>query len=282
MLKHIRRLSLKKYLLLFFILVLFSYGYSFAIALLFSEDYTAINYSFNAGLSLSIIGSIALYMIYKIDAILHHYLLGNSKSTILLNFLISLTCTSLVFFIISWFLNLMLRKNIGINFSFIKEQIVIINYLFILILSYHTIAYFTRAIAEKNKELKADNLELSVALNKYLKRLPSVVNKKTTLIPVDEVVYFRIESGIVFAYLSNGLQKPLSITTLNALESKLNPTVFFRINRSEIVHLDKIASHEPYFKDRLAIKLIDKTTILYTSNSKSAAFRKWLVNPSNY
>ena len=123
---------------------------------------------------------------------------------------------------------------------------------------------------------------MSLALNKYLKRIPSLINKETTLISIDDVVYFKIENGIVFAHLIDGKQKPLSITTLNELESKLNPAVFFRINRSEILHFDKIVSFEPYFKDRLAIKLLESKTILYTSNAKSTLFRKWLVNPSNY
>lgn len=252
------------------------------ISLLFAEDYRAIDYSFDSGISLSIIGCLAVFIIYKVDNLIHKLILGNSKSIILLNFFISLLSTVLLFFFISWIFNLVLRNNISISFSFIKEQIVIINYLFILILAYHTIGYFTRAIAKKNKELKADNLEMSLALNKYLKRIPSIINKKTTLIPIDDIVYFKIESGIVFAHLISGEQKPLTITTLNELESKLNPTVFFRINRSEILHFDKIASHEPYFKDKLAIKLLDSETILYTSNSKSPSFRKWLVNPSNY
>jgi DNA-binding LytR/AlgR family response regulator len=89
-----------------------------------------------------------------------------------------------------------------VSFSFIKEQIIIINYLLILILAYHTIAYFTRAITKKNEELEAENLEMNLALHNYLQRIPSVLNKTTSLIPVDEILYFRIEDGILFAYLS--------------------------------------------------------------------------------
>lgn len=157
-----------------------------------------------------------------------------------------------------------------------------INYLLILVLAYQAIAYFTRTISRKNKALKTENLELNLALNKYLKRIPSVLNKKTSLISVDEIFYFKIEDGVLFAFLSEGKKKPLIIATLNALAPKLNPTTFFRINRSEIVNIDKIAFFEPYFKDRLAIRLSDNKTILYTSNNKSASFKKWLVNPTDF
>lgn len=272
----------KKYSAIVFSIVFFSFAYTFMIAVLIAEDYHTINYSFISGFSSSIIGCIALFIVHKVDNSINKVIISTSKSTVLLKFFISLFSTSLLFFCISWFLNIILKNNFLVSFSFLKEQIIIINYLLILILAYHTIAYFTRAISKKNKVLKAENLEMNLALHKYLKRIPSVLNKKTSLISVDDIYYFKIEDGILFAYISDSIKKPLLITTLNDLESKINPTLFFRINRAEIVRIDKILSFEPYFKDRLAIKLSDNKTTLYTSNNKSAAFRKWLINPTDY
>lgn len=252
------------------------------ISFLFAEDYDSINYSIDSGISSSIIGCITIFMVHRIDSFINKALVKKLKSSFLIKFLISLFSVTILFFFISFILNIVVRDNYSISFSFIKEQIIIVNYILLLILSYYAIAFFTRKVAQKNKELKADNLEMSLALNKYSQRLPSVINKKTKLISVDEILFFKIEEGIVFAYVSNNKKCALSETTLNTLESKINPSVFFRINRSEIVHIDKIDSYEPYFKDRLAIKLSDKKTILYTSNAKSASFKKWLVNPANF
>lgn len=273
----------KRYIAILFFIVFFSFAYTFMIAFLFAEDYKTINYSLISGISSSIIGCIALFIVYKVDSILNKVIISTSKSTILIKFFISFLSTSLLFFFISWMLNIILKNDFSVSFSFLKEQITIINYLLILILAYHTIAYFTRAISKKNKALKAENLQMNLALHKYLKRIPSVLNKKTSLISIDDIFYFKIEDGILFAYVSSeSKKKPLLITTLNDLESKINPALFFRINRAEIVHIDKIISFEPYFKDRLAIKLTDNKTILYTSNNRSAAFRKWLINPTDY
>lgn len=251
------------------------------IAVLFTEDYESINYHIDSGIWASIMGSIAIFIVYKLDNLINSVVVKSLKSVFLINFFISFIITTLLFFITSWILNIILRGSFSVNFSFLKEQIIIIYYLLILILAYHTISFFTRTMALKNKKLIADNKEMSLALNKYLKRIPSVLNKKTSLIPIDDILYFKIDDGIIFAYLSDDNKKALTIATLNVLESKLNPNVFFRINRSEIVNINKISSFEPYFKDRLAVKLIGNKTILYTSNAKSASFRNWLIDSAN-
>lgn len=252
------------------------------IALLFAEDYNSITYNFNSGISSSIIGILVLYIVNKIDEAINKVIVKSSKSIILINFFISFFSTALLFFVISWILNIIIKNDLTVSFSFIKEQIIIINYLLILILTYHTVAYFTRAVSKKNEELEAENLEMNIALSNYLNRIPSTINKKTSLIQVDEIHYIRIEDGILFAYLSSSKKRPLAFTTLNALLEQINPNVFFRINRSEIINIDSVDSFENYSKDRLAIKLSDHKTVLYTSNTKSASFRKWLTNPTKY
>ena len=41
--------------------------------------------------------------------------------------------------------------------------------------------------------------------------------------------------------------------TLSDVEGKIDPSKFFRINRSEIINLDFLEKVEPYFKNKLAI-----------------------------
>lgn len=247
------------------------------IAVLFAPEFSAINYYLDSGLSLSLIGCITIYIVYKIDNFINKMIIKSSKSIFIINFLISFFISSIFFAFISWFLNIILRDEWSLNFSFLRQQMLIVNFLLILILSYHTILYFTRSITLKNRKLTADNLEMSLALKKYLTRIPSLSNKKTVLIPIKNVLFFKIEEGIVFAYTSENNKKALTTTTLNSLEPKLNPVIFFRINRSEIVNLDKVESYEPYLKDRLAIKISKSNITLYTSNSKSSSFRERLV-----
>jgi two-component system LytT family response regulator len=50
-------------------------------------------------------------------------------------------------------------------------------------------------------------------------------------------------------------QKPLILRSLNALDDRLDPNVFFRANRKHIINLRMIESIEPYFSGGLIVKL---------------------------
>lgn len=49
--------------------------------------------------------------------------------------------------------------------------------------------------------------------------------------------------------------KPLILRSLNSLEERLDPTVFFRANRKHIINLRMIESIEPYFSGGILVKL---------------------------
>ncbi len=49
--------------------------------------------------------------------------------------------------------------------------------------------------------------------------------------------------------------KPMILRSLNALEDRLDPQVFFRANRKHIINLRMIESIEPYFSGGLLLKL---------------------------
>lgn len=52
-----------------------------------------------------------------------------------------------------------------------------------------------------------------------------------------------------------GDQKPLVLRSLNKLEEKLDPLVFFRANRKHIINLRWVESIEPWFSGGLMVKL---------------------------
>ncbi|MFY0629457.1 MAG: LytTR family transcriptional regulator DNA-binding domain-containing protein [Flavobacteriaceae bacterium] len=248
------------------------------IAVLSAHDSSSINYHLDGAIFISLFGYFCIFIVYKIDKIINQLNIKYSNSIFFINFSLSFLISSSIIIFISWIFNGFVRDEWALQFVFVKQQMILLNFLLIIILSYLTISYFTRSVSIRNKKLKADNLEMSLALHKYLTRIPSLSNKKTTLIPVNKVSYFKIDEGVLFAYTSKDEKHPLTITTLNVLESKLNPTNFFRINRSEIININKVESYEPYLKDRLAIKLSHRSITLYTSNAKSASFREWVVN----
>ncbi|MEM9928979.1 MAG: LytTR family DNA-binding domain-containing protein [Bacteroidota bacterium] len=64
--------------------------------------------------------------------------------------------------------------------------------------------------------------------------------------------------------------------TLSNLQQQLDPKHFYRINRSQLVCLDHLQSIEPYFKNRLIMKVAGYPEQVTTSSATTAGFRVWL------
>lgn len=71
-------------------------------------------------------------------------------------------------------------------------------------------------------------------------------------------------------------QKHVINFTLSDIEKKVNPSKFFRINRSQLINIGFIENIEPYFKNRLSIKIKGLSNSLLTSGNKTPDFRKWI------
>lgn len=91
-------------------------------------------------------------------------------------------------------------------------------------------------------------------------------------IPLSDIRY--IESLENYARLYFGNQKAMIKRSLNLLEEKLDPTVFFRANRSQIINIHFIQDIHPHFNNRLQIKLTSGETI-DVSSRQSVKFRNW-------
>jgi DNA-binding LytR/AlgR family response regulator len=96
------------------------------------------------------------------------------------------------------------------------------------------------------------------------------------LLPVQEVSCIRASGGVVIAYDQKGKCHILSESSLSAIESELDPNQFFRLNRSDIVHVDAIDRVEPYNRDTLAVMTSTLQEPLLTSKGRTARFRRWL------
>jgi len=121
--------------------------------------------------------------------------------------------------------------------------------------------------------------QLSAALRQppttYKQRLPvRQPNNGFYLLPIEAVAYLQADEGVVFAFDQQGARHPLA-GTLGEWEQQLDPTRFFRLNRSELLHLEAVAQVEPYFNNRLAVRLRQGTTLL-SSSAQTPALRRWL------
>ncbi|MDG3582927.1 LytR/AlgR family response regulator transcription factor [Galbibacter pacificus] len=82
-----------------------------------------------------------------------------------------------------------------------------------------------------------------------------------------------IESMDNYAQLHFGNEKAMIKRSLNLLEKKLDPHVFFRANRGQIINTEYIRDIQPYFNNRLRIVLTTGKTI-EVSSRQSVLFKK--------
>lgn len=76
---------------------------------------------------------------------------------------------------------------------------------------------------------------------------------KYWLIKLNSVRLFESIGNYVRIYFDQ--HKPLLLRSLNALEERLDPHIFFRANRKHIINLRMIDSIEPYFSGGILVKL---------------------------
>jgi two-component system LytT family response regulator len=77
--------------------------------------------------------------------------------------------------------------------------------------------------------------------------------EKCWFVTLKDVRYFESEGNYVRVRF--GDQKPLVLRSLNKLEEKLDPLVFFRANRKHIINLRWVDKIEPWFSGGLMVKL---------------------------
>ncbi len=88
-----------------------------------------------------------------------------------------------------------------------------------------------------------------------------------------EVKLFEIHGSYTRIHFEH--HKPLIPRTLQQLEARLDPKVFFRINRQQIINLKWIAGIEPWFSNTLKLTLRDGPEV-EVSRQQSVRFRELL------
>ncbi|WP_213279068.1 LytR/AlgR family response regulator transcription factor [Chryseobacterium indologenes] len=111
---------------------------------------------------------------------------------------------------------------------------------------------------------------------KYKKRFTVSSHQGIYFVNTEDITFFEAEEGIVFAFDTTGKKYLLNESTLKEIENQLSPSDFFRINRSEIVQKIHVERIERYNKNTLSIQIKGQKAHLVTSQSNTAAFRKWI------
>ncbi len=133
---------------------------------------------------------------------------------------------------------------------------------------------------EQNNTVDSDTLAfLKKALKEeqvqYKKRFVIKRSKGIQLLSVDDISIIEASGDFCMATDVNGKKHPI-LQKIGVLAEKLNPKKFFKINRSQIVHIEYIETIENHFKNRLLIKLTGVEEKVMTSSSHTSDFRKWI------
>ncbi|BFO67578.1 LytR/AlgR family response regulator transcription factor [Chryseobacterium sp. KCF3-3] len=110
----------------------------------------------------------------------------------------------------------------------------------------------------------------------YKKRFTVSSHQGFYFINTEEISFFGAEEGVVFAFDTAGKKHLLNESTLKEIEMQLNPSDFFRINRSELVQKNHIERIERYNKNTLSVQIKGQKDHLITSQSNTSTFRKWI------
>lgn len=113
--------------------------------------------------------------------------------------------------------------------------------------------------------------------NQYKSRFLIKIGDKYRSVPVGEISHFHITERSVF--LSDYQGKDYGVdSSLEQLQSMLDPRKFFRINRECIVNINAITLMHSYSSSRLQLTLKDreKSDLFVVSREKVAEFKKWI------
>ncbi len=143
-----------------------------------------------------------------------------------------------------------------------------------------------RAI-EKYKQRTGSNMQQMMDLLKQMNIVPSkkeiqkriVIRYGDTIkmVEISDVAYFYTEDKINFLCTKGNLRYPID-QNLDELESIVDDTIFFRINRQYIININAIDKMLAWSKSRVKVILkpvCDQETIV--STERSPHFKEWLT-----
>ena len=110
------------------------------------------------------------------------------------------------------------------------------------------------------------------------KRFLIQVAEKFRKVVIEEIAYFYTTDGIVFLKTFDGLSYPAD-TSLDNLESTVDPAQFYRINRKYFVSMKSISQMFAWSRSRIKLvlkPLVDDDNETIVSIDRSNEFKKWL------
>jgi DNA-binding LytR/AlgR family response regulator len=113
----------------------------------------------------------------------------------------------------------------------------------------------------------------------YRNRFLAKVGQRLFFIASADVAYFTADNKIVFL-IDRGGNRFVINSTIEKLETELDPKHFFRLSRKIIIHADAIEQVKPYQSNRLKLQLkgIAAPEEIIISRERVADFKQWADN----
>jgi two-component system LytT family response regulator/two-component system response regulator LytT len=96
------------------------------------------------------------------------------------------------------------------------------------------------------------------------------------LVQSDEVVHASVQDDVI-TVVTNSLSGTSNYRTLDELQARLDPAIFWRVHRSHLVNINKIKEIVPWFSRNYILKMKDgKGTEIPVSRSQTRRLREYL------
>jgi two-component system LytT family response regulator/two-component system response regulator LytT len=119
-------------------------------------------------------------------------------------------------------------------------------------------------------------LELFSQRQDRREQLAVKVGDRFLLVRTDELVHASVEDDVI-TVVTNSLSGTSNYRTLDELQARLDPAVFWRVHRSHLVNINRIKEIVPWFSRNYILKMKDaKGTEIPVSRSQTKRLREYL------
>ncbi len=132
--------------------------------------------------------------------------------------------------------------------------------------------------SEDNNRKSYDAILKAIKKGEKTYRKRFLISGSTSFFKIEtkDIAYFYTVNRITFAVMYDKKEHIVDFT-MEKLEEELDPDMFFRANRSQIINIDSIKKFESYFGGKLIVRLADPFNEPVTiSRLKASEFKNWL------
>jgi two-component system LytT family response regulator/two-component system response regulator LytT len=102
------------------------------------------------------------------------------------------------------------------------------------------------------------------------------LGERVMLVQVDDIIYASVD-GDTIQVVTSQLSGSCNYRTLDELQSRLDPDMFWRVHRSHLVNINKIKEIVPWFSRNYVLRMKDaKATEIPVSRSQTKRLREYL------